>query len=96
MNRREKVLATMNRELIDRVVTVYKGTQEVDEKLMEHFSVSTIDDLLAKLGVDYNHWPFVSIQADEFSAFREDGDILWDIWGITEHPNKYKTKLENR
>ena len=73
----------MRREPTDRVVTVYKGTEEVDQQLMDYFSVSGIDELLIALGADYNHFPFVGIRADDFERQKEDEDGLFrDIWGV--------------
>jgi len=92
MNRRERVVATLQRKATDRVVTDYKGTEEVDNRLMEYFSVSTIDELLICLGADYNHYPCYNL--DWFAKVnpppKEEPDgILRDIWGVGRRADQY-------
>ena len=52
MNHRERILAAIRHEPVDRVPTDMWATQEVKDALFAHFQVDNILDLYDRLGVD--------------------------------------------
>ena len=52
MNHRERILAAIHHQPVDRVPTDMWATAEVRQKLYAHFQVETIPDLYDRLGVD--------------------------------------------
>ena len=83
MTPKERFLATMRHEPTDRVVTVYKGTEEVDEQLMKHFSVSNMDELLEAMGADYVHWPYFPLYPQGFLDLKEEAEgVFCNNWGV--------------
>ena len=52
MTRKERVLAALNHEPVDRVPTDYWGVPEITQKLMEHLGAKDDIDFADKLGID--------------------------------------------
>ena len=75
MTRKERILAAMNHEEVDRLPTDYWGVPEITRKLLRHFNVKTFEEVCDILRIDY-------IQFVE-PKFLGRPDPNADMWGIT-------------
>lgn len=55
MNSRERVLGAFDRRGYDRIPVKHEGTPEVNQKLMEHFGLSNMEQLLRVVGDDFRY-----------------------------------------
>ena len=51
MNSRERVLSSLRRQGYDRIPIKHEGTPEVNKKLMQHFGLSNMEQLLVGSGM---------------------------------------------
>jgi uroporphyrinogen decarboxylase len=95
MSPKERVLRAVNHQETDQIPSDYWGTPEVDQMLMRYFSVSSLDEVLERLGVDIRYIYGSGIIYEEGNALYgptaryigpkppifEDGSFE-DIWGV--------------
>lgn len=93
---KERVLKSVNHEEPDQVPCDYWGTPEMDQKLMDHFSVTSLDEVREKLKVDISYLYASGIIYEEGKGLYgptpkyigpsgpvfEDGSFE-DLWGVT-------------
>lgn len=55
MNSRERVLGAFNRTGYDRIPVKHEGTPEINQKIMDHFGLTNIEQLLRVVGDDFRY-----------------------------------------
>lgn len=79
MNSRERVLTAIERKQPDRTPADYKAEPEINERMMEHFSVSSYEELLQRLEIDVRRLNPLYVGPPE----KDCGDgVTEDYWGI--------------
>ena len=78
MNGRERILAAINHERVDRIPTDIWATDEVWRKLRERFGSN--DNALAELHIDGFAWIFPQYSGPPLPAVPDDETV--DVWGI--------------
>ncbi|MFH1761760.1 MAG: uroporphyrinogen decarboxylase family protein [bacterium] len=80
MNSRERFKNVINHKEPDRVPVDYWATSEINNKILEHFNFSSLEEILEKFHVDFRY-----INGPEYigpeQKVREDGSAE-DIWGV--------------
>lgn len=79
----------LNHETIDRVPIDYWGTKEINAKLRKHFGISTQDELLSHLSVDFRYIEGPKYIGPELTV-RSDGSKE-DHFGVPRKPVQYGT-----
>ena len=93
---KERVLKSVNHQEPDQVPCDYWGTPEVDQKLMDHFSVTSLDDFRKSLNADISYIYASGIIYEDGRGLYgptpryigpkrpvfEDGSFE-DLWGVT-------------
>jgi len=74
MNPRERILTTMRHERPDRIPAVLTARPEVNRALMDHFRVSTMDDVNRILGTD--GWAGVAVAMDDSRFLAKTNGVL--------------------
>lgn len=88
---RDRILAAINHETLDRVPTDYCGTDEITEKLFRHLGCATVLEMFERLGIDgimgvtppYIGPPLPKLGAD--GTWRG----IYQPWGIRLSPQPY-------
>lgn len=78
MNSRDRVLTAINHKTPDRVPITFDAEKEVIEGLMNHFNVSTKDEVWDALNVDTR---LIGVDHND-SRIREENGLSYDFWGI--------------
>lgn len=82
MTSHERLLATINRQPVDRIPVDVWLTPEVLASLMAHLGEQDEYALYRKLGVDKIAWVFPGYGSDKFDPNASDGH---DLWGVPTH-----------
>ena len=92
MNHRERILAAIRHEPVDRIPTDMWATQEVRQKLFDHFQVENLLDLYDQLGVDgvFGLWPpYIGPEPRKEEGYWE------NEWGMGYRSQEYATGVYN-
>lgn len=87
MNSRERILAAISHESVDRIPTDIWATEEVWSKLREHFG--SRDNIFAELQIDGFAWLFPEYSGPALPAVSENESV--DVWGIRYRQCDYGT-----
>ena len=88
MNRRQRVLAAINHQQVDRLPTDMWATEEVTQKLYAHFAVDNRVDLYDRLGID----GIFGIGPEHIGPAPLKGDDYWeDAWHMGYRKQVYAT-----
>ena len=79
---RERVAAVIERRMPPVMASTFKATEEVDRRMMRHFGLSGVEDLIASLGVCGLHWPWRNIGPRGLENVRREGHVVFDVWGV--------------
>jgi uroporphyrinogen decarboxylase len=88
MNPRERILAALRHQPVDRLPTDIWATQEVWKRLKEHFNTSNEIEIFDHLGID--GIPGIA-PAYIGPALPEDGELHFDEWGMGYRSQAYGT-----
>jgi len=78
MNSRERVLGAFNRTGYDRIPVKHEGTPEINQMIMDHYGLKSMEQLLRVVGDDFRYADPVYI-GPELRKF-EDGSVE-GYWG---------------
>jgi uroporphyrinogen decarboxylase len=82
MTSRERVLAAIEHKPVDRVPRIFKGTPEVDERLVRELGLTCADDLKEYFKCENLHWPFYRVSAPDPNELMEIDRQEISRWGI--------------